>query len=90
MDQGGLAALDARKLTLIDTEAMDESVLRGNIVRVVENVCHDELRELNRGVGYLLGQPDLETAANPLAPDDIIAAFTEALHGTERRSAASN
>ncbi|MGH8799103.1 MAG: DUF1631 family protein, partial [Casimicrobiaceae bacterium] len=75
------AALDARKLTLIDTEVMDESVLSGNIVRVVENACHDELRELNRGVGYLLGQPDLETAANPLAPTTIIAAFTEALHG---------
>jgi hypothetical protein len=75
------AALDARKLTLIDTEVMDESVLSGNIVRVVENACHDELRELNRGVGHLLGKPDLETAANPLAPTTIIAAFTQALHG---------
>ena len=74
------SALDARKLTLVDTEAMDESVLSGNIVRVVENACHEELRELNRGVGYLLGQPDLETAGNPLAPTTIIAAFTEALN----------
>ncbi len=75
------SAVDAKKLTLVDTDAMDESVLSGNIVRVVENACHEELRELNRGVGYLLGQPDLETAENPLAPTTIVAAFTEALHG---------
>ena len=43
---------------------------RGNITRVVENLCHDELQLLNRGIGYLLGQPDLETDGNPLAPGD--------------------
>src|SRR6185312_13534291 len=75
------SAVDARKLTLVDTEAMDESVLSGNIVRVVENTCHEELRDLNRGVGYLMCEPDLETAANPLGPSTIVAAFTEALHG---------
>ena len=75
------STLDAKKLTLVDTEVMDESVLSGNIVRVVENTCHEELRELNRGVGYLLGEPNLETAGNPLAPTTIVAAFTEALHG---------
>jgi len=73
------SALDARKLTLVDTTAMDESVLSGNIVRVVENLCHDELHELNRAVGYLLGRPELETAGNPLAPTTIVEAFTEAL-----------
>jgi hypothetical protein len=46
-----------------------------------ENACHEELRELNRGVGFLMGEPNLETAANPLAPTTIVAAFTEALHG---------
>ena len=74
------SALDARKLTLVDTTAMDESVLSGNIVRVVENLCYDELHELNRAVGYLLGRPELETAGNPLAPTTIVEAFTEALH----------
>jgi Protein of unknown function (DUF1631) len=75
------AHVDAKKLTLVDTSAMDESVLSGNIVRVVENQCESELRELNRTIGYLLGRPDLETAANPLAPMTIVDAFTEALHG---------
>ena len=74
------AAVDARKLTLVDTLAMDESVLSGNIVRVVENLCYDELREFNRAVGYLLGRPDLETAGNPLAPATIVEAFAAALN----------
>ena len=73
--------VDVKKLTLVDTSAMDESVLSSNIIRVMENQCEAELRELNRGVGYLLGRPDLETAANPLAPTTIVEAFTQALHG---------
>ncbi|TMH03268.1 MAG: DUF1631 domain-containing protein [Betaproteobacteria bacterium] len=74
------STVDAKKLTLVDTTVMDESVLSGNIIRVVENSCESELRELNRGIGYLLGRPDLETRANPLAPTTIVEAFTEALH----------
>src|SRR5947208_10234017 len=72
--------VEVKKLTLVDTSAMDESVLCSNIIRVVENSCESELRELNRGIGYLLGRPDLETRANPLAPTTIVEAFTEALH----------
>jgi len=74
------ATVDARKLTLVDTVAMDESILLSNIVRVVENLCQEELHEFNRAVGYLLGRPELETAANPLAPNTIVHAFTAALH----------
>ena len=73
--------VEVNKLTLVDTTAMDESVLSSNIIRVVENQCETELRELNRGIGYLLGRPDLETAANPLAPTTIVEAFAQSLHG---------
>ena len=58
---------------------MDEAVLTGNITRVVENLCHDELATLNRGVGYLLGQPDLPTDGNPLGPATIVGAFSKAV-----------
>jgi len=71
--------VDATNLTLVDTTAMDESVVTGNITRVVENLCHDELYALNRGIGHLMGAPELETDRNPLAPEIIIAAFAEAL-----------
>jgi hypothetical protein len=79
--------VDATKLTLIDTSAMDESVLTGNIKRHVENFCHEELLTLNRGMGYLLGRPDLEIDGNPLAPAVIVDAFAAALRaapGEER------
>jgi len=71
--------VDASKLTLVETLSMDEEVLNGNITRVVENLCHDELSTLNRGVGYLMGEPDLATAANPLGPATIVGAFSKAL-----------
>ncbi len=78
---------DTRNLTLVDTTAMDESVLNGNITRVVENACHDELLVLNRGMGHLLGKPDLSTDANPLSPSTIIDAFAHAVQSlkAERR-----
>ena len=79
--KANFSTVDAKKLALVDNSAMDESVLSGNIVRVVENQCESELRDFNRSVGYLLGRPDLETAANPLAPTTIVEAFTGALHG---------
>ncbi len=75
--------VDATNLTLIDTSAMDESVLTGNIKRGVENACHDEILTLNRGMGNLLGRPDLETDSNPLAPAVIVGAFAAALRGVK-------
>ena len=78
--------VDATKLTLVDTAAMDESVITGNLTRVVENLCQDELLELNRGMGHLLGLPDLETDANPLAPNAIVDAFVDALKSIDGES----
>ena len=78
---------DAKNLTLVDTSSMDESVLNGNITRVVENACHDELLMLNRGMGHLLGNPELSTDANPWAPATIVDAFSQAVQSlkVERR-----
>lgn len=78
---------DATNLTLVDTSSMDESVLNGNITRVVENACHDELLMLNRGMGHLLGNPQLSTDANPWAPATIVDAFSQAVQSlkAERR-----
>jgi hypothetical protein len=73
------AKLETDKLTLIDTHAMDEAVVTGNITRVVENLCHDELQLLNRGIGHLLGKPDLETDRNPFGPAAIVDAFADSL-----------
>jgi len=58
---------------------MDESVVTGNITRVIENLCHEEIQLLNRGIGHLLDQPDLETDSNPFAPATIVESFAESL-----------
>ena len=71
--------VDVNKLTLVENATMDESVLTSNIARVVENVCYEELQTLNRAIGHLIGNPTLETAANPLAPEAFVVAFSEAL-----------
>ncbi|MCC7042013.1 MAG: DUF1631 domain-containing protein [Burkholderiales bacterium] len=80
--------IDTSNLTLVETQSMDEAVLTGNITRVVENLCHDELATLNRGVGYLLGKADLATEANPLGPATIVGAFSNAVATlkTDRRT----
>jgi len=78
-EKADFSKADATKLALVDLETIDESVVTGNIVRVVENVCHDELITLNRGIGHLLGQSVLESSANPLGPETIVCAFADAL-----------
>jgi hypothetical protein len=78
-DKVEFSKADAANLTLVETSSMDESVLTGNITRIVENLSHDELLTLNRGLGFLLGRPDMVTDANPLAPSAIVGAFAEAL-----------
>jgi len=78
-EKADFSKADSANLTLVETSSMDESVLTGNITRIVENLSHDELLTLNRGLGFLLGRPDMGTEANPLAPAAIVEAFAEAL-----------
>jgi hypothetical protein len=78
-EKADFSKVDATQLALIDLTTVDENVIVGNIVRVVENVCHEELITLNRGIGHLLGKPHLEATANPLGPATIISSFAEAL-----------
>jgi len=70
---------DLSDLTLVEITTMDESVITGNLKRVIENACYEELALLNRGVGHLMERPDLETDGNPLAPATIVDAFADAL-----------
>ncbi|HVE48244.1 MAG TPA: DUF1631 domain-containing protein [Casimicrobiaceae bacterium] len=78
-DKPDFAAARPGELTLVETATVDESVVRGNLKRVIENLCYDELQQFNRGVGFLLDRPTLETDSNPYAPATIVEAFAEAL-----------
>ena len=76
-EKADFSKLDATQLALIDLTTVDENVIVGNIVRVVENVCHEELVTLNRGIGHLLGKPHLEASANPLGPAERCAGWRD-------------
>ncbi|HEX8741121.1 MAG TPA: DUF1631 family protein [Casimicrobiaceae bacterium] len=78
--------LDADELSLVDLTTLNQSVIVGNIVRSVENICHDELVTLNRGIGHLLARPDLEAQDNPLGPATVIDAYARAIDGLEVES----
>ncbi|HET7261317.1 MAG TPA: DUF1631 family protein [Casimicrobiaceae bacterium] len=78
--------LDADELSLVDLTTLNQSVIVGNIVRSVENLCHDELQTLNRGVGHLLARPELESHDNPLGPATVIDAYARAIDGLEVES----
>jgi hypothetical protein len=67
------------ELTLVATSTMDESVITGNLKRIIENLCYDELQQLNRSIGFLVSRPDLETEGNPFAPAAIVEAFNGSL-----------
>jgi uncharacterized protein DUF1631 len=73
--------LSVAELTLVDHQSMDESVVTGNIVRVIENNAHDQLLAFNRGIANLLDRPGLEPEANPLSPQVFVEAFALALSG---------
>ena len=59
---------------------MDESVITGNITRVVENLCHDELRDAQsrRRLSARPTRPARPTAIRS-RPRPIVDAFSEAL-----------
>jgi len=78
-ERADFSKADASKLALVDLDSIDLSVVVGNIVRAMENACHEELVTLNRGIGHLLGRSVLESAQNPLGPATIVNAFAEAL-----------
>ena len=87
-EKADFSKVDATKLALIDLNTVDESVLVGNIVRVVENVCHEELVTLNRGIGHLLGKPHLEASdESARARDDRHRVRRGARHAARRKAA---
>lgn len=80
-NRADFSKLEADDLTLVDLTTLNQSLVVGNIVRSVENLCHDELLTLNRGIGHLLARPDLESRENPFGPATIFDAYARAVDG---------
>ena len=80
-EKADFSKVDATKLTLIDLNTVDESVLdRQHRARRRERSVTRSSITLNRGIGHLLGKPRPRSdRRNPLGPATIVSAFAEAL-----------
>ena len=74
---------NAADLGLVDKEALEESLAISNMANKVRNNCTQSLYSLDKRVGMLLGDPDLEKWCNPLGPEPICNAFKEATQKIE-------
>lgn len=75
-----LADLDASELSLVlvEDDDLEKSLAVTNMVAKVRGQYHQELFALDRRIGFLLGEPALESADNPLGPETVCGAFRTA------------
>ncbi len=83
-ENGGRAASPTMNdMGLMDHDALEESLAVANMVSKVEVSCKEELAPLNRRIGYLLNDPELERAKNPIGPEVVCNAFRETIGNVE-------
>lgn len=71
------------ELDLVEHDALEESLAVSNMVSKIEVGCKEELGLLNRRIGYLLNDPELSRAKNPIGPEVVCTAFREACGDVE-------
>ncbi|MGH8726667.1 MAG: DUF1631 domain-containing protein [Burkholderiales bacterium] len=76
--QTGFELADGSSISLVENDALAESVATGDIARRLKNRCPEQLFALTRRVGELMQDPELSEAANPLSPLVICDAFKAA------------
>ena len=69
--------------SLVESDEVEESLAVTNFVQSVKSNCKEQLFGLDRRIGYLLCQPDLNDDDNPIGPQTIGNAFREACRGLE-------
>lgn len=74
---------DASRLGLVDKEALEEDLAITNMVNKVRGNFTQSLYALDKRIGLLLHDPDLEKWLNPLGPEPVCKAFKEAAQKIE-------
>lgn len=64
-------------LSLMEPDALEESLAVNNLANAIHNGCGEELFGLNQRVGLLLNQRDLAAEDNPLGPEVISQALLD-------------
>lgn len=65
-------------LGLVENDELEESLAVTSMAAKIRNSCKQELFALDKRIGWLLKDPDLEHRENPVGPDLICNAFREA------------
>jgi hypothetical protein len=70
-------------LGLVEHDALEESLAVSNMVSKINVSCKEEIGLLNRRIGFLLNDPELLRAKNPIGPEVACNAFREACGDVE-------
>jgi len=66
------------ELGLVDKNDLEEDLAISNMVNKIRGNCAQTLYALDRRIGFLIGDPDLERWHNPMGPESVCDAFREA------------
>jgi len=74
---------DGGTMDLVDTETLEEDLAITNMISKVRGTCTQSLYALDKRIGLLIRDPDLERWFNPLGPEAICNAFKTAAQKIE-------
>ncbi|HEX8980157.1 MAG TPA: DUF1631 domain-containing protein [Parasulfuritortus sp.] len=74
---------NALELSLMAPDDLEESLASGNLANAIHNACVEELFGLDKRIGMLINDPDLQYGDNPLGPEVIAAALMSALESMD-------
>ena len=74
---------DGGTLDLVDAETLEEDLAVTNMISKVRGTCTQSLYALDKRIGLLIRDPDLERWFNPLGPEAICNAFKTAAQKIE-------
>jgi hypothetical protein len=73
------------RLSLVEPDELEDSLAVGTLSNAIFNTCSEELFALDRRMGMLINDPELEQGENPLGPGVIGKAIMEALEEGEQQ-----
>lgn len=77
--QAESGGLEANQLSLVEPDALEETLAASTIENALNNSCGEELFGLSKRIGVLLNDPELQSGANPIGPEVIGAAVMDTL-----------
>ena len=69
---------DSPAMGLVDSDDLEEQLAITNLVNKIRGNCKQSLFALDKRIGFLLRDPDLERWQNPLGPEAVCHAFRDA------------